>query len=79
LSPAAKRALGSLAILAFLLGYIVLVASFASVIGAWPAWAQAIFYPIAGIVWVFPLRPVFKWMGQPSVSGPGSGPKSPGR
>jgi hypothetical protein len=78
LSPAAKRALGAFAILVFLLGYIVLVANFASVIGAWPVWVQAIFYAAAGLIWVFPLRPVFTWMGQPA-SGRGSGPKSPGR
>lgn len=79
MSPAAKRALGAAAILVYLAGYIVLVASFASVIGAWPVWAQAIFYAVAGIVWVFPLRPVFTWMARPSASGRAPGPKSPGR
>jgi membrane protein implicated in regulation of membrane protease activity len=78
LSPAAKRALGAFAILIFLLAYIVLVASFASVIGAWPVWIQAVFYAVAGIVWVFPLRPVFTWMGQPAPDR-GPGPKSPNR
>jgi hypothetical protein len=71
-SPAAKRALGSIAILVFLLGYIVLVGSFASVIGAWPAWVQAIFYPIAGLVWVIPLKPLFDWMGRGSGPSPGA-------
>lgn len=75
LSPAAKRALGALAILIFLFAYIVLVASFASAIGAWPIWVQAIFYAVAGVIWVAPLKPVFDWMGRPAGSAPkGRGP-----
>jgi hypothetical protein len=78
LSPAAKRALGALAILIYLPAYIALVASFASSIGAWPGWVQAIFYPIAGLIWVVPLKPLFDWMGRPAGRPPGAAKSNPG-
>jgi predicted membrane channel-forming protein YqfA (hemolysin III family) len=27
-----------------------------------PSWLQLVFYVVAGIGWVFPLRPLFLWM-----------------
>ena len=50
-----------------LLAYIAVFALFAASLGVAlipliPAWAQLIFYAIAGIVWIFPLKPLFAWM-----------------
>lgn len=48
--------------LAWLAVYIVGVASLSGMVGALPRWAQLVFYMLAGIAWVFPLRPLFRWM-----------------
>ncbi len=58
-----RKALGC----AVLLTYIALYAVFAASVGValapqLPVWAQLIFYAIAGIVWIFPLKPLFAWM-----------------
>jgi len=50
-----------------LLAYIALYAAFAATLGAYllpilPFWAELIFYAVAGIVWIFPLKPLFGWM-----------------
>jgi hypothetical protein len=50
-----------------LLAYLALYAALAATLGAYvwahaPSWAGLIFYPIAGVVWVFPLKPLFGWM-----------------
>lgn len=57
-----RKLAGILIVLTFMLIWIISV----SAIGAWlseaPRWALLIFYIFAGIGWVVPLRPVFKWM-----------------
>jgi len=30
-----------------------------------PNWAELAFYAVAGIVWIFPLKPLFSWMSRP--------------
>lgn len=50
-----------------LLAYIAIYAMLAASLGValvpiFPTWAQLIFYAIAGIVWIFPLKPLFAWM-----------------
>ncbi|HET9231315.1 MAG TPA: DUF2842 domain-containing protein [Vitreimonas sp.] len=59
----ARKAIGCFALLAYLTLYALLAAS----LGVWlapstPTWAELIYYAIAGVVWVFPLRPLFRWM-----------------
>jgi len=58
-----RKAIGCFALLAYLAVYAALAAG----IGVWlasliPAWAQLVYYAIAGIVWIFPLKPLFGWM-----------------
>ncbi len=58
-----RKAIGCFALLAYLGIYAVLAAG----LGVWlasvlPNWAQLIYYAIAGIVWIFPLKPLFTWM-----------------
>ncbi|MEM7767367.1 MAG: DUF2842 domain-containing protein [Pseudomonadota bacterium] len=56
--------------LAWLLIYIIGVASLSSPINAWPRWVQLAFYITAGIAWIFPLRSLFRWMNRgPESSG----------
>lgn len=58
-----RKALGCFALLAYLGVY----AALAATLGAWlvahiPQWAQLIYFVIAGVAWVFPLKPLFGWM-----------------
>jgi hypothetical protein len=38
------------------------VASVGALIVTAPWWAQTPFYLVAGIVWIFPLKPLLRWM-----------------
>jgi len=63
----ARKALGCLV----LLGYLALYAAVAATLGAYlspllPGWAELIFFVVAGIAWVAPLRPLFAWMNRDS-------------
>jgi hypothetical protein len=57
-----RKLLGAFLMIAWLLAYVGVVA----VVGdrvlheAW--WVQVLFFPIAGIGWVLPLKPLLKWM-----------------
>ncbi len=64
MQPAARRAIGSAAILAYLVGYIVLAASLGGKLAAAPWWAQALYFAAAGVLWALPLKPLFNWMGR---------------
>jgi hypothetical protein len=58
-----RKAVGCLALLAYLALYAVLAASLGVALApALPTWAELVFYAIAGIVWIFPLKPLFAWM-----------------
>jgi hypothetical protein len=60
LSPARRRAIGVIALLAYLPAYVWIAASLGGLITA--PLAQLAFYAIAGFAWVAPLYPLFKWM-----------------
>jgi hypothetical protein len=51
-----------LAIIAWILMWIILIATFSRYIGALPVLAQLPIYLVAGIVWILPLRPLVIWM-----------------
>lgn len=58
----ARKAVGCFALLAYLAVY----AAFAATLGGWlatflPWWAQLIYFAVAGVIWVFPLKPLFGW------------------
>lgn len=74
-SPSARKALGALAIILFLIGYIWVAVTIGEQLHAWP-WAALAFYAVAGIAWVFPLRPLFGWMHPPDRPAPAD-PQSP--
>lgn len=58
-----RKALGCSALLAYVAIYAVLAASLGvALFPLLPTWAQLIYYAIAGIVWIFPLKPLFAWM-----------------
>lgn len=58
-----RKALGC----SVLLAYLALYAAAAATLGAallphLPGWAELIYFLIAGIAWVVPLKPLFAWM-----------------
>ena len=58
-----RKALGCAVLLAYIALYTVLAASLGvALVPLVPTWAQLVFYAIAGIVWIFPLKPLFAWM-----------------
>jgi hypothetical protein len=58
-----RKAIGCFVLLAYLAVYTVLAASLGvALIPIIPTWAQLIYYAIAGVVWIFPLKPLFAWM-----------------
>ncbi len=55
-----RAALGSLAIIVYLTVYIVLVVTLVDFLpGHWAV--QLVFFTIAGVIWVLPLKPVLRW------------------
>ena len=61
--PGSGRKLAGIAmIVALIVLWAALVASFSSAVGQWPILVQALFYLVAGIVWIFPLKPLLRWM-----------------
>jgi len=60
--PSWRKPVGMLAILAIIMIWCILIASNAELIGQWPILVQAVVYIIAGIVWIFPVRPLLVWM-----------------
>jgi len=62
IEPSWRKPAGIFAILALILVWTVAVASLAHWISRWPILLQALFYLIAGIAWVLPLRPLLAWM-----------------
>jgi hypothetical protein len=53
---------GVFGILAWITFWVVLVASLSGRVGHWPILLQAIFYLVAGIAWIFPLKPLLQWI-----------------
>lgn len=60
--PSWRKPAGMFAILAIIAVWAVIVASFAPIIADWPRVVQMIVYIVAGIVWIFPTRPLLQWM-----------------
>jgi len=60
--PSWRKPAGIFAILALIAAWTVLIVSFSSQIGGWPVLAQGLFYLVAGIAWIVPLKPLLRWM-----------------
>jgi hypothetical protein len=60
--PSWRKPAGIFAILGLIAIWAVSVVSLAGTVGKWPVLLQAGFYLIAGIAWVFPLKPLLRWM-----------------
>lgn len=62
MKPTNRRAIGLVATLAFMIVYIIFTLGFSNLLAKSPTPMRLLFFIIAGIVWVFPLYPLFKWM-----------------
>lgn len=57
-----RKPVAMLAMLAWLVIYIVIVGSLSGPAATLPGWVQMIFYILAGTLWIVPLKPLFAWM-----------------
>jgi len=62
MTPNWRKPVGMLLILAIITIWAVLVASLSGIVGGWPWPAQLVFYVIAGLIWITPLKPLLRWM-----------------
>lgn len=62
ITPSWRKPAGIIAILALIAVWAALVASLSSLVGTWHWAAQAVFYLVAGIAWILPLKPLLLWM-----------------
>lgn len=60
--PTWRQPAGIFLILVWITAWCVGVASVGASITGAPWWAQTPFYLVAGIVWIFPLKPLLRWM-----------------
>ena len=60
--PSIRKPLGVLFILAIIAFWAIVVVSLSPWIGMTPWPVQAVIYLVAGIVWIYPLGPVLRWM-----------------
>lgn len=60
--PSWRKPAGIFAILALIAVWAAIIVSLSPTVGQWPILAQALFYLIAGIVWILPLKPLLRWM-----------------
>ena len=60
--PSWRKPAGIFIILALIAVWAVGIVALSPWVGSWPMLIQAIFYLIAGIVWIAPLKPLLRWM-----------------
>jgi uncharacterized membrane protein len=60
--PTHRRAIGMTATLIVLVVYSFFAVSVGSLFGEKPVWIQMSYFAVAGMAWVIPLYPVYKWM-----------------
>lgn len=60
--PSWRKPAGIFLILALIVLWSVAVIMVADGIGGWPWPLQALFFLVAGIAWIAPLKPLLRWM-----------------
>ena len=61
MTPRWRPTAGIFMILGIIVVWAALIASLSEVVTAWPWPVQALFYIVAGVVWIFPLKPILRW------------------
>ncbi|MBV9882742.1 MAG: DUF2842 domain-containing protein [Sphingomonadaceae bacterium] len=62
LEPSWRQPAGIALILLLIAAWAVLVASVAPLIEGAPRWLHILYYAVAGIAWIAPLKPLLRWM-----------------
>ncbi|MGE7205019.1 DUF2842 domain-containing protein [Sphingomonas sp. NPDC019816] len=62
MTPSWRKPAGMLLIVAIIIAWAALVASLSGVVGGWHWVLQLVFYVVAGIVWITPMKPLLRWM-----------------
>ncbi len=62
IEPSWRKPVGVFAILALISVWAIAVASLSGSVGSWPVLVQALFYLVAGTVWILPLMPLLMWI-----------------
>lgn len=62
MTPNGRTLIGLFAILALIATEAVLIVACANLIAPWPILAQTLFYLVAGLAWLLPLKPLLVWM-----------------
>jgi hypothetical protein len=57
-----RKLIGALAILVWMIGYIAVAVVIGDRVSSEHWIWKAIYFPIAGVLWVFPLKPLLGWM-----------------
>lgn len=60
--PSARKLIGVVLIILYIAVWAGLIALFAPAIGRWPVLVQGVFYLVAGLIWIAPLRPIVRWI-----------------
>lgn len=62
IEPSGRKLAGIAGILSLIAIWALLIASLSNIVGGWPVLVQAMFYLVAGIIWIVPLKPLLRWM-----------------
>lgn len=62
MNPSWRSPIGMFLILLLIAAWSVLVVTLADLIAGWPWPLVALYYVVAGIVWIVPLKPLIRWM-----------------
>ena len=60
--PSWRKGAGIFLIVLLIVGWSVAVVTLAEWFGEWPWPLQALFFIVAGIAWILPLKPLLRWM-----------------
>ena len=60
--PKARTLIGTFAIIAWLAFYVWGVLELVGDMARWPFVLQMLFYLVAGLAWIIPLKPLLRWM-----------------
>ncbi|OQW74945.1 MAG: hypothetical protein BVN32_11815 [Proteobacteria bacterium ST_bin14] len=62
MTPSWRKPAGALIMIASIIIWAVAIASASGVISGWPLVVQMLFYAVAGIIWIMPMKPLLRWM-----------------
>ncbi|MET4896690.1 DUF2842 domain-containing protein [Sphingomonadaceae bacterium jetA1] len=62
MTPSWRKPAGTLLIVAIIILWAALVATLSNRVGQWHGALQLLFYGVAGIIWIAPMKPLLRWM-----------------